>query len=63
VVLILVATIGMAMMSSTVHNMTNDFQAVFSVNAAIALIVLIVGWLTFEANRPEPGSANEGGLR
>jgi hypothetical protein len=62
VVLILGATIGMAV-ASTVYNMTNDFQAVFAGNAAIALIVLIVGWLTFEANRPEPGSANEGGLR
>jgi len=40
VVLILGATIGMEV-ASTVYNMTNDFQAVFAGNTAIALIALV----------------------
>ena len=41
------ATVGMAV-CSTLFAMTDDFQVVFLANAAFALIVLVVGWLTIE---------------
>lgn len=50
------ATIGMAV-SSTVFSMTGSFQAVFAANAAVALVALVVGWLTIERVGSRPAAA------